>query len=297
MNMETVIMDKAKNPTAPVLNNKVLMLNGYSAIQSCTALGGQDGSMFLDENMLLIILEGTLKIRYGKAEYEVKKGQMAFLRKDIVVYYETESDPEQSVKVEYILFSLKYELVREFVKLAELSIAAKEEVLPIIINQLDKRLLKYIDSLEFYFIEPEKVEGSLIKIKLLELLFYLSANDNKILEQLLDLRDHFRSNITATVEDNIMNSLSLNQLAVLSGRSLSSFRRDFLAIYNMPPSQWIRQKRLEKARELLISTKMTITDICYTTGFENIAHFSRLFKSEFGYCPTEFRMKLNIVVE
>jgi AraC-like DNA-binding protein len=297
MNMETVIMDKAKNPTAPVLNNKVLMLNGYSAIQSCTALGGQDGSMFLDENMLLIILEGTLKIRYGKAQYEVKKDQMAFLRKDIVVYYETESDPEQLVKVEYILFSLKYELVKEFVKLAELSIAAKEEVLPISINQLDKRLLKYIDSLEFYFIEPEKVEGSLIKIKLLELLFYLSANDNKILEQLLDLRDHFRSNITATVEENIMNSLSLNQLAVLSGRSLSSFRRDFLAIYNMPPSQWIRQKRLEKARELLIRTKMTITDICYTTGFENIAHFSRLFKSEFGYCPTEFRMKLNIVVE
>jgi AraC-like DNA-binding protein len=297
MNMETVIMDKAKNPTAPVLNNKVLMLNGYSAIQSCTALGGQDGSMFLDENMLLIILEGTLKIRYGKAQYEVKKDQMAFLRKDIVVYYETESDPEQLVKVEYILFSLKYELVKEFVKLAELSIAAKEEVLPISINQLDKRLLKYIDSLEFYFIEPEKVEGSLIKIKLLELLFYLSANDNKILEQLLDLRDHFRSNITATVEENIMNSLSLNQLAVLSGRSLSSFRRDFLAIYNMPPSQWIRQKRLEKARELLIRTKMTITDICYTTGFENIANFSRLFKSEFGYCPTEFRMKLNIVVE
>jgi AraC-like DNA-binding protein len=297
IDMETAMTKPKQDIVAAALNNKVLMLNGYSAIQSCTAISGQDGSMFLDENMLLIILEGTLKIRYGKAEYEVKKNQMAFLKKDILVYYETASDPEHSVKVEYILFSLKFELVKEFVKLAELSIAAKEEVLPITINHLDKRLLKYIDSLEFYFIEPEKVEGSLIKIKLLELLFYLSANDNKILEQLLDLREHCRSNITATVEENIMNSLSLNQLAVLSGRSLSSFRRDFLAIYNMPPSQWIRQKRIEKARELLISTKMTITNICYTTGFENIAHFSRLFKSEFGYCPTEFRMKLNIVVE
>jgi transcriptional regulator GlxA family with amidase domain len=84
---------------------------------------------------------------------------------------------------------------------------------------------------------------------------------------------------------------------MLSGRSLSSFRRDFFAIYNMPPSQWIRLKRLEKARGLLISATMSVTDICYTTGFENIAHFSRLFKSHFGYCPRYFRMKLNIIVD
>jgi AraC-like DNA-binding protein len=295
--METAIMNKPVNVKNPTTKNKVLMFDGYSAIQSCSYEQWQEGSMFLEENMLLVILQGRLKIRYGKAEYEVNKNQMAFLKKDIVVYFQPIGLPHESVKVEYILFSLKYDLVKEFVKLAELTIAAKEELFPITVNELDKRLLKYVDSLEFYFIEPEKVEGSLIKIKLLELLFYLAVDNNKILEQVLDIRDHFRSNITATVEENIMNSLSLNQLAVLSGRSLSSFRRDFLAIYNMPPSQWIRQKRIEKARELLINTKMTVTDICYTTGFENIAHFSRLFKSEFGYCPTEFRMKLNIVVD
>jgi AraC-like DNA-binding protein len=86
------------------------------------------------------------------------------------------------------------------------------------------------------------VEGSLIKLKLLELMFYLSANDNKILEQLLDLRDHSRPDITSTIHENITNSLSLQQLQRCQGRSLSSFRRDFQAIYNMPPSQWIRQK-------------------------------------------------------
>jgi AraC-like DNA-binding protein len=117
------------------------------------------------------------------------------------------------------------------------------------------------------------VEGSLIKLKLLELMFYLSANDNKILEQLLDLRDNCRPDITSTVHENITNSLSLHQLAALSGRSLSSFRRDFQAIYNMPPSQWIRQKKLDKARELLISTTMTVSDICYTTGLKVLPIF------------------------
>jgi transcriptional regulator GlxA family with amidase domain len=105
------------------------------------------------------------------------------------------------------------------------------------------------------------------------------------------LRDNFHASISATVEQNILKSISLYQLAVLSGRSLSSFRRDFLAIYNMPPSQWIRQKRLEKAKELLTSTSLSVTDICYDTGFENIAHFSKIFKSQFGYCPTDFRQQ------
>jgi AraC-like DNA-binding protein len=269
----------------------VLRLNGYSAIQSCICDKPWSGCIFLEENILLIVKEGSLKFRYGNAEYEVGKNQMAFLKKDILICIEACAPAEKLFNVNYILFSLKYDLVKEFVKLAELSIAANEKSLPISINTLDKKLMKYVDSLDFYFIEPEKVEGNLIKIKLLELLFYLSSQDNKIVEQLLDVRGCFRSNFTAVVEENITNSLSLYQLATLSGRSLSSFRRDFLAIYNMPASQWIRKKRLDKARQLLRSTTMSVTDICYTTGFENITHFSKLFKSYFGYPPSEFRQQ------
>jgi hypothetical protein len=177
--MDTAMMNRPVNLKNPTTNNKVLMFDGYSAIQSCTYDQCQEGPMFLEENMLLVILQGTLTIRYGKAEYEVSKNQMAFFKKDILVNYQTTGLPVGSVKIEYILFSLKYDLLKEFVKFAELSITAKEELFPITVNELDKRLLKYVDSLEFYFIEPEKVEANLVKIKLLELLFYLTANDKK----------------------------------------------------------------------------------------------------------------------
>lgn len=273
-------------------SNKVLKLNGYSAIQRCTLYNGQEGVMLVEGNILLFVIEGNLKIRYGKAEHAVGKNQMTFLKKDILVEYENCDQTDEAVKVEYILINLKYELVVEFTRLAKLPVPETRNISPVAINELDRKLVKYIDSLEAYFAEPEKVEGSLVKIKLLELLFAMMDNNNTILRQVLDLRDHYRSDITATVEENIMNSLSLHQLAVLAGRSLSSFRRDFLAIYNMPPSQWIRQKRLEKAQELLLSTTMTVTDICYTAGFENIAHFSRLFKSQFRCSPSEFRVNM-----
>jgi hypothetical protein len=57
------------------------MFDGYSAIQSCTYDQCQEGTMFLEENMLLVILQGTLTIRYGKAEHEVSKIRWPFLKK------------------------------------------------------------------------------------------------------------------------------------------------------------------------------------------------------------------------
>jgi AraC-like DNA-binding protein len=159
----------------------------------------------------------------------------------------------------------------------------------IIVDTVNTNLQKYIDSLAVYFDGTLKVSNHLIRVKLLELLFTLAATNEKVLDLLLDLRKKFTADITGLIEENLTNSLSINQLAVMAGRSLSSFRRDFLSIYNMPPSQWIREKRLNKAKEFLQTTNMTITDICYTLGFESISHFSRLFKSEFGYAPSVYR--------
>ncbi|WP_255654426.1 AraC family transcriptional regulator [Cohnella sp. REN36] len=44
-----------------------------------------------------------------------------------------------------------------------------------------------------------------------------------------------------------------------------------------------------KAKELLAETALSATDVCFSTGFENIAHFSKVFKERFGLPPSEFR--------
>lgn len=103
---------------------------------------------------------------------------------------------------------------------------------------------------------------------MLELLFDLTNADKNVLVQLLQLSQVTRKNITTTMGENLLTPVSLNELAYLSGRSLSSFKRDFLATY-----------------KLLANTTMSVTDVCYTTGFENIAHFYIFFKSHFSYKP------------
>jgi len=266
---------------------KKLMLNGYVAIQYCTTLEFA-GSWYTEDTVLLFLKGGALKMCYGESVFEIRAGQLILIKKSILLEYHFLSEPG-SEPLEYFQFTIKYDLVNEFTKLTSIDAIQTESQVAVIVKDGDPGWASYIYSLEACLSEEKGPALGLVRIKMLELFFRISAIDSCLLRHVLDVREHFRSNITATVEENIMNSLSVQQLATLSGRSVSSFRRDFMAIYNMPPSQWIRLKRLEKAKELLQGTTMTITDICYTLGFEHIAHFSKLFKTHFGCPPSNYK--------
>jgi transcriptional regulator GlxA family with amidase domain len=88
------------------------------------------------------------------------------------------------------------------------------------------------------------------------------------------------------VEHHYASPVSVSELAYLSGRSLSSFKRDFQNIYNIAPATWIREKRLEKAKDMLETTALSVSDICYSLGFENVSHFSRIYKEFHGQAPS-----------
>ena len=277
--------------TVAPYNQVMLKMNGLSVIESCTFTEGRSGSMFLDDHILLFVLHGVYTVKYGQEEHTVRKGQMVLLKKSIVVEYRKYGEPGDNLQLDYMMFFLKDELLKEFVKMANVQLDQVVGTVPVSVKDVTERLMKYVESLKPYFNEPDKIDAGLVKIKLLELLFDLSSADTHVMQQLLQLRQPARSNISTVVEENILNPVSLSDLAYLSGRSLSSFKRDFQAIYNQSPSQWIREKRLEKAKELLSTTTMSVTDICYTAGFENIAHFSRLFKEHFGFSPSSIRQQ------
>lgn len=248
-------------------------------------------SFFLEENVLLFVKEGFVIFSYGENVYHVGKGQSIYLKKSILLQYYCEKDKTQA-----LVFVLKTELVIEFARLTNLRAMPGKDIQVIQVSDTTPGFHSYISSLQPYLADRSYVIDSLCRIKLLELLFCIADNDPSLLAQMLQVRETFHPNITQVVEENIMNPLSLGQLARLAGRSISSFRRDFLSIYNMPPSKWIRLRRLEKALELLTSTNMAVSTICYTLGFENTAHFSRVFKSHFGHSPTGSRSKDKIRV-
>lgn len=242
------------------------------------------GAFQTEQNLLLFVKEGSMTLLHGNSRHTIEKNQLAFIRKGIQLEYICGDHP-----VIWVSFVLTAELIISFTKQNKFDTCLNNDTVNVMIADTDESWMLYIASLKPY-IQEGAIAETLQRIKMTELMFCLSVSNPSILGQLLDVRENYRPDISQIVEENMLNSVTLDQLARMAGRSVSSFRRDFLSIYNMPPSRWIRLKRLEKAQQMLSATNMSVTSICYELGFESIAHFSRVFKSRFGYPPTEQRL-------
>lgn len=267
-------------------------MKGLSAIESCTRTEGAAGTLFLENHMLLFVIEGTYTVRFGTVVHTAHKHEMVLIHKSIAVHYEKSGEPHSDYILNYMMFLLKDELIDEFIKLADYpssSTSVAKTTSPISVHTIDERLSSYLESLKPYFNEPERIKDELVKVKLLELLFGLADRNDIFLSELSQIKRQDRKSIQEVVEANISNPVTLQDLAYLSGRSLSSFKRDFKAIYNTSPLQWIRNRRLDKAVEMLTRSSLSVTEVCYRTGFENVSHFSKVFKLRFGITPSEFK--------
>ena len=84
-----------------------------------------------------------------------------------------------------------------------------------------------------------------------------------------------------------LSGATLEELARLSGRSLSTFYRDFKKLFHTSPHKWLLQSRLSKAKDLLLHSSKKSSEIYLDLGFKDLGHFSRTFKQEFGVPPSE----------
>jgi len=256
------------------------------AIQYSKQSGRRTERVFLCENILLFVTDGQFIFRYGNISYTVDKQQFIFFRKGAVLEYKPCHEPAT-----FFLVILKSEWVINVMKTVQWNLGTDGIIQNALSNNTGMHLFRYFELLRLYIPGDGNLPQSLATVKGVELLYCLSQNDTTIIGQLLKGSANHKPDITQVIENNIGDTISLQRLAQMTGRSISGFRRDFQSRYKMPPSRWIRQRKLEKAKELLRVTNMTVTSICYTLGFESIAHFSRIFKSYFGYSPSRLRMQ------
>ncbi|WP_238357632.1 AraC family transcriptional regulator [Cohnella zeiphila] len=296
MTMRSSKMVKAPQDLAPSPDQKgSLKLDGMSVIKFCFYTQGRKGTFFLQDHLLLIVKSGVYTLRFSDQEYTVRSNEMMFIHKSAGVEYEKTGEPDSDYILDYMMFFLNEKIVDEFLKFAGFNpIHPMNDVVPIAVYPMNARIGSYIESLKPYFESPDEVKEGLVRVKLMELLFHITDSNDRLLHQIMQPISKDRGSIAKIMEENFLNPVSLNDLAYLSGRSLATFKRDFQALYNTPPLKWVRNRRLDKAKELLAETELSVTNVCFSTGFENIAHFSKVFKERFGLPPSEFRQQLRL---
>jgi AraC-like DNA-binding protein len=102
-------------------------------------------------------------------------------------------------------------------------------------------------------------------------------------------RDSDLATVRAFIDRHYTKPLTVTQLAARARLSPFHFIRAFHAAYGETPHHYLRGKRLERARELLVTTPLAITEICDRVGFQSLGSFSSLFRRMTGETPGQYR--------
>jgi len=86
--------------------------------------------------------------------------------------------------------------------------------------------------------------------------------------------------------------LKLDQIAGHANFSRYHFIRLFKRVYRQTPHQYLTRKRIERAKVLLRSEKVSVTEVCFAVGFESVGSFSTLFTRHVGHPPKVYRARL-----
>jgi AraC-like DNA-binding protein len=91
------------------------------------------------------------------------------------------------------------------------------------------------------------------------------------------------------IEANLNESIGLDDLAEAAGLSPNHFLRVFKLATGETPYQFLRARRLERARQLLADNAMPLAELALECGFANQAHFTAAFSREVGISPGRYR--------
>ncbi|WP_224483638.1 AraC family transcriptional regulator [Robertkochia aurantiaca] len=112
-----------------------------------------------------------------------------------------------------------------------------------------------------------------------------------------EIQDNDRINtIFNHVRTNFKESISLDEISDIAGMTVPSFCRYFKKMTGKTFTNFVNEYRLVHASTLLAEKPMSITEICYESGFNNFSHFNKSFKAFTGKSPSAYRNEFKKVI-
>ena len=107
------------------------------------------------------------------------------------------------------------------------------------------------------------------------------------------LKPEARRFVGALIDASLQETPSAAALAAKAGMGVNRFLREFKVTFEATPHQYIQQRRLARALELLQGTDASLTTVALETGFASHAHFSTVFRAAFGITPSTYRRAIS----
>ncbi|HEY9840541.1 MAG TPA: helix-turn-helix transcriptional regulator [Candidatus Obscuribacterales bacterium] len=148
-----------------------------------------------------------------------------------------------------------------------------------------------IESLLPYFMQRSPRHQALIQLKMEELLLNLLESEQlpQLLGVLADAALSRRGPYLELIESWIAAPQTIEQMAASLHQSPTAFKQEFKQLFGQPPAQYLQEKRLERAHQLILTSQQSMTQIALATGFESQSHFTQVFRRRYGCTPGKLK--------
>jgi AraC-like DNA-binding protein len=239
---------------------------------------------FIAEHTFLYVIKGIMRCYDGSKIYVFRSGDCGLGRRNRLSRYKKEKEDGELEKV-FVFFDEQFlKKFQEKHKKKITNFTSKDTIVRI---NPDERIAIFIRSLLPYYKRGGKIDSEFADIKREELLMILLQSRPELSGIFFDYGIPAKINLEKFMNLNYKFNVSIGRFAYLTGRSLSSFKRDFKDIFNETPARWLVQRRLQEAHFLIHKKGRKPADIYLDLGFETLSHFSYAFKKQFRITPTQ----------
>ncbi|MDN3580906.1 helix-turn-helix transcriptional regulator [Mucilaginibacter flavus] len=238
---------------------------------------------------LELVLTGSITIRYGSNVQQLDAGDIQFRRRGN--YQIFPSDDYTS-----LLIFMENEFVDYFLETHVPDF--KQEKFNADQPPFKFKTTAFINANVSHIIQnilqPQEYGRCIVKFAAHQIILQILATDNSrsFVAFLKYLVSDKKVDLAYFMDTNFNRQLSLADMAKLTGRSVSAFKKEFTDRFNTTPAKWLINRRLEYAEYQLKNSNDPVSLIAYTSGFENISHFSKVYKEKFGGSPKSARSEV-----
>jgi AraC family transcriptional regulator, exoenzyme S synthesis regulatory protein ExsA len=268
-------------------------MNDVSIIQYDSDVASVNAKIELRQNLFSFLLEGQKSVQYAETQVKINPNEFLLLSAGNCLMSEKIAAPGGRYRSMLLFFdnNLLSDFFIRHPKVLQASVSNSKED-PFLVFEKDAFLINFIESLGFMLATGQPLSAELQRVKLEELLLYLSERYPDKIKRLR--HSMYKADddllIRQAITTNIYNSVTVEELAFLCHMSLSTFKRRFAKIYGVPPNKWLIERRMQLAAQLLKQGAYKASDLYLELGYENLSSFIQSFKQIHGVTPKQYQL-------
>lgn len=254
-------------------------------VYSCAFEKYRGDEEFIPEHFLGFQLSGETHAFYAQGNTVVTENTVVLVRKNQLI--RSIKYPDRSSKYQFVSITLDKETLQQYAIEHKIVVDTPYRGKEKLFFEPDEYLRSYFFSLSPYINKTKEATPRLAALKIREAVELLLQSNPDFKDILFDFSEPYKIDLAEFMNQNYMFNVPVASYAKLTGRSLSTFKRDFEKTFGKAPMRWLLERRLDEAHYRVKHKQQKPADFYLDLGFENLSHFYFAFKQKFGVTTSE----------